>query len=414
MDGAEGAVLESGAETVDTGILADQSGETETQETEQVSDSLGAEQEVQATDGRGLPKNVQAALKSLKEQDPQAYKALRESYFSDRYFREQFKTPAEAKSFKLAVEAAGGPEAIVELQERSQWIDLVDQAAEQGNPSLIEDWAKDFPDGFKKVMPHAMRQFQKMDAEGFQKALQPHVNAYLDHAGMGNVFEELWNAVNGDQKDQAKGIIQRAYQWLEQQKSAAQKLSSSSEADPERERFESERQQFERQRDEAFRGDIGRQTFQHQQSEIEKALAPFLKTRKFSPEAKSRLVRIVNAEVNDTLKGDAAYKRQVGAFLSKKDAEGAIRYINGHLSGIVPEAVRNSWRALYGSAPARPASQSQAADQTASQTHTGGPLKLAKKPEKTDLEHGPKWLEAFIARKGIMAKGPHKGKLVTW
>jgi hypothetical protein len=388
-------------ETPETTEVPTEQPEVESQETEQP--------EVDG-DGRALPKDVQAALKQLRDANPKVAEALRKAYFSSQQFGQLYKNPAEAKSAKIALETAGGPEGIATMREAVQNSEFLEKAAEAGDPSVIENWSKDFPDGFKKAMPHALKQFQKMDQQGFTQALQPHVYGAMETAGLGQVLESMWEAIAGNKPDDVKSLIQKTYKWLEGQKALADK-SNTQTLDPGREKFETERKKFEGERQSAFLGDIGRDTSRHQQTAIETALTAYLKGKKLTPEGKTELGRVINAGINDTLKGDQAYQRQVKTFLGKKDADGAKRFINDHLDTIVPGIVQSKWRALYGSAVVqKPVQQPNGAKPTIQ----GGPLKVAAKPPLSEVSKEPGYMEAYIAGKAIMANGPNKGKLVTW
>jgi len=177
MDGMEA--------TIEQPIESTQAETTETVETQETTEvglpteqgelTEQTEQQEVDGDGRALPKNIQAALKAIKASDPAAYKQLREDVFSAKFYREQFKNPAEAKSAKIALDPAGGPEGIASMREVVQANEFLEKAAEAGDPSVIDDWAKDYPEGFKKMVPHALKQFQKMDQAGFAAAVQPHV-----------------------------------------------------------------------------------------------------------------------------------------------------------------------------------------------------------------------------------------------
>lgn len=413
MDGME-AVIEAPIES--TPVETTEAVETQEtpeleQPTEQTEPTEQPEQQEVDGDGRALPKHIQAALKAVKATDPAAYKQLREDVFSAKFYREQFKNPAEAKSAKIALETAGGPEGIATMREAVQASEFLEKAAEAGDPSVIENWSKDFPDGFKKAMPHALKQFQKMDQQGFQSAMQPHVYGAMETAGLGQVLESMWEAIAGNKPDDVKSLIQKTYKWLEGQKSQAEK-SNTQTVDPEREKFETERQKFNQEREQAFQGDIGRETVRHQQTKIDTVLTPYLKGKTFTPEGKAKLLRTINIDINETLKADQSYQRQVKAFLGKRDAAGATRFIKDHLDTVVPGIVQSTWTALYGRAvTAKPNAQPT---NGAKPTIQGGPLKVTTKPPLSEVSKEPGYMEAYIAGKAIMANGPNKGRLVSW
>lgn len=398
--------IEGGTEVIEQQPVETQ--EVETQETDVTEPQVEEQQELEVQEPKLAAKEIEDALKSLRESNPKIAKTLRAAVFSDQQFRQQFPNPAAAKAAKVVLDTVGGPEGIADLREQVQANEFVEQAAEAGDASLIEDWAADYPEGFKKVMPAAMRQFEKMDGQGFKTALQPYFYGFLEHAGLSNVLESLWKAVGDNKPEDAKSLIQQTYRWLEGQKAEAPKDS----VDPDREKLTRERQEFDQERDKAFRGDIGRDTFKYQQDSVEKALTPYLKGRKLTDQGKQRLVRAINADINDTLKNDQAYQRQVRAFLTKRDAQGTARYIKGHLDTIISGIVDGTWKALYGAPVGRPVTP-KSAEQTA-KPQIGAPIKVQKKPSLSEVEKSNGYMEAYIAGKAIMATGPMKGKLVTW
>lgn len=363
-------------------------------------------------DGRVLPKDVQAALKALRETNPVAAKALRESFFANNQFRELYKTPSEARAAKVALDTAGGVEGIANLQAQVAAIELVDQSFEQGNPQVIDDIVADFPDGFKKIMPYALDKLQQLDNKSFTSILTPHLYAMLEDAGLGDVLSQAFDAI-GQQPDQAKRLLQSAYRWLEGKKQEAgqRKLGP----DPEREQLTKERESLEKERDNNFRRDVGRETTNYQKTTIEKSLNPYLKTRKLSDDAKGDLLDGVNREVTRILQSDASYQTQMKALFATKnrDRNQIVSYVNSKLDEAVPRAADIVWKRRYGfTAPAKPVSQAE--QPTNGTKPQGGPILLNAKPSMQDIEKNSGYMEAWIAKKAIMRTGPHKGHLVTW
>lgn len=415
MDGLEGAVLETPieqTETVETPVeqeVAGVPGEELSQETEQVEEKQ---------DGRTLPKNVQGALKTLKEAHPELAKEideLRKGYFGHRQHSEFFKSPTEARQAKATLDLIGGSEGIANLQSKVAAVEMVDSAFEQGDPQVIEDISADFPDGFKKLMGPALDKLQKLDAGAYAQTIQPHTFAAMDQAGLGSVLQSLVEAVNSNDLAKAKELLGKTYQWYEGQRQQAGNRTKGE--DPERQKFEQERQKFQQEREQTFREDIGRQTVGHQGEQINKALVPYLKMKNLSAEAKSDLMEGCNTEINRLLRADQAYQTQVKAMLAAKsrDSGQIVRYINAAVDEAATKAVKAVWTRRYGAgAPARPATPQAGKPTQAPAPSNSAPVKVAAKPKTSEIVKDRGWDLNFMKNRAVMATGPLKGKLVTW
>jgi hypothetical protein len=418
MDGIESAVLEQPTEIV----------EQPTEQVEQPVEGVPGseletaeqpEQQEQAGDGRTLPKEVQTALKALKELHPEHAKALdelRKSYFSSKQHAEFFKSPTEARQAKATLDIVGGSEGIANLQSQVAAIEQVDSAFEQGDPTVLDDIASDYPDGFKKLIPAALDKLQTMDAAAYGKAMQPHVFSAMEAAGVGSVLGAIAEAVAANDLAKAKDLLGKSLTWYkgqEQQAGTRQKTD-----DPERVKFENERKQFQETKEKSFREDIGRQTLSHQSSEINKALVPYLKSKALSADAKADLNDGVNREINRLLKADATYQSQVKALLTAKtrDPGKIVQYINAAVAEAAPKAVKALWARRYGTTvAAKPAATgTQKTTVTQQNPAASGPLKISAKPNREDVDWAKTKDILYITNKAFMNAGPHKGKLVTW
>ncbi len=415
MDAIEGAVLEQPAEVIEQPTEAVEQ-PTEGTPGEELETTEQPEQE--RTDGRTLPKEVQAALKKFKEAHPEDAKAieeLRKSFFSSRQHGEFFKTPAEARQAKATLELIGGAEGISNLQSQVAAIEMVDASFEKGDPQVLDDIASDYPEGFKKLIGPAIDKLQKMDGAAYAAAMQPHTFAAMEAAGLGPVLGAIAEAIGANDLAKAKDLIGKSLQWYKGQQEQAgtrQKVD-----DPERQKFETERRTFEQQKEQTFRQDIGRATVGHQQEMVNKTLAPYLKSKPLGAEAKADLADGVDREIQRLLKADTVYQQQIKAMLAAKtrDPEKIKQYVNATVDEATPKAVKAVWTRRYGATPAaRPAIPQNGQRPAVANHANSGPLKIAAKPNREDVDWGKTKDILYITNKAFMAKGPYKGRLVTW
>lgn len=387
-------------------------------------DGSAAEQRDSAGDGRTLPKNVQSALKTFKEAHPELAKEideLRKGYFDSRGHREFFKSPAEARQAKATLELVGGSEGIAKLQSQVAAVEMVDSSFEQGDPQVLDDIASDYPEGFKKLVGPAIDKLQKLDPQTYATVLQPHVFAAMDAAGMGTVLDAIGQAITANDLAKAKDLIGKSLNWYQGQKQMAGQRQKN-EVDPREQRLNEREQKLKTDEESRFRGEIGQKTTSHQSAEISKALVPFLKMKPLGADTKADLVEGINAEIRRLLKADGTYQSQVKALLAAKtrDSGKITQYINAAVSEATKKATSAVWkRRGYGSlATTRPnAAAAAGADKNKTaqpNPAASGPLKIAAKPKREDVDWSKTKDILYITNKAYMKNGPYKGKLVTW
>lgn len=381
----------------------------------------------QGGDGRTLPKNIQSTLKLLKEAHPELAKdieELRKGVFDSRQHREFFKTPTEARQAKATLDLLGGSEGISNLQSKVAAVEQLDAALEVGDPQSIEDFASDFPDGFKKLAGPYLDKLQALDPQSYAKTLQPHVFASMEAAGMGSVLDAIGQAIAGNDLAKAKDLIGKSLAWYEGQKQQAGQRTKAD--DPERVKFENDKKAFNQTREKTFREDIGRQTMGNQRDQVNKALAPYLKTKALSVDAKADLTDGIDREIQKLLKADSTYQSQVKALLTAKtrDSGKIVQYINAAVDEAARKATTAVWtRRGYGSVPRAAAVAAADKNQRGAVVNPPqGPgssptsaIRVKDKPDRSllDIAKDPKMTERLRSR-GVMNSGPYKGKWVTW
>lgn len=420
MDGADAGAegdLESGTES-DAGTSDTESGTPAGDDDRAGGESQNAGK---AGDGRTLPKNVQGVLRSLKEAHPELAKEieeLRKGYFDSRGHREFFKNPTEARQAKATLDLIGGAEGISNLQSKVAAVEQIDGYLETGNAQVLEDIATDFPEGFKKLGPAFLDKLHSLDPAVYAKTLQPHVFASMEAAGLGPVLSAIEQAITANDLPKAKDLLGKSLAWYDGQKQQAGTRQKAD--DPERLKFQNEQKVFHEQKEKSFREDIGRQTMMNQRDQVNKALVPYLKAKALGADAKADLVDGIDREIQRLLKADGTYQSQVKALLTGKtrDSGKIVSYINATVNEAARKATTAVWtRRGYGSAavkqnPANPAQkQNQNAAANAAQS---GPVKIAAKPNRVDVDWAKTKDILYITNKAYMKNGPHKGKLVTW
>jgi hypothetical protein len=372
------------------------------------------EQQEETTDGRALPKDIQRAVKTLRESnDPilaKAARTLNDAFFRNQRLEAEFPAQYEngqrigpveqAIALKAEFDAIGGAEGIAELRNRSDVMTKVDADIERGNPAFLDDIIEAFPDGFKKLGTPFLAKLAKLDLESYQNTILPVIHNTFVQNGIPQAISEIERLVSAGDGKGALGIVGQLKEFMGQVAQRVSNIPKAQADDPRDKEIADLKSKMQTEEESKFLGGIGAQTISHMNTEIKKSLAPYLKGKNLSQPALKDLAEGIDAELRRQLSAVQGYKSKVDAFKSRKDAQGAVRYINSQISQLASKAVKQVWDRRYGSVVPQ------------KRTTPGAPVlqgQLRAKPNFDTLDHYPNWMVD-----AIMGKGKIKGKAVSW
>lgn len=326
-------------------------------EVEEVETPEGETPEAKAEgDARSLPRDVQKALKTLRD-NPETAKIAR--VLNDSYFREQayskFGKPADIAALATTVERLGGQEGIVEIEQKLSAISRVDEEIAEGNPAYLDDIIESSPEGFKKLVPAALNKLYALDKAAYGRAVAPILYNTLKSYQLPAIMATLQASQDPAAKTAFEHLSRLNADLEEEVRNAPRQADDKPDkAKEEWGKIHGEKHRMELQ-------GVGSQTIQYQRDLVSKSLTPLLKTRTLSTDAKADLNSGISGEIEKLLKSDTAYQSNVGAAVEKiKQAviagkptqgqkEALSRYINAKMDEIAPRAVKAVWSRRYGS-----------------------------------------------------------------
>jgi hypothetical protein len=384
-------------------------------------------------DGRTLPKEMQAAIKMLRENPAtaQAARTLADEHFQlGRVVGEKgiYKNFDEARTVRSHYDAVGGADGIADLQSRSQALDDIDERVDRGDPSVIKDMAENAPGGFKLLVPEAVETLRKMDSEAFDSLMRPHFVQALEAAGLGEEILQTIEELRAGQNEVAQRRLANLQRWFAAQRDAVERQKS---VKPDPRLADLDRRDKEvRQKEEAsFRKNLSYDTMNYINSSLGEELENLWKGYDLKDNQKQYLAQRVYDEVEKMFKEDKSYQSQNNANIRSRNHARALTYIKSQVDVALPRAARTVWDTLYGNIqppraqrpkPAAPA----ATDGQPAQRNGNGqpqapaatrPILLAQKPswDQLDMSKDPNQI-LYITGKGYLKTGPNAGKLVTW
>lgn len=373
-------------------------------------------------DLRKAAKELRESLNKLREIDPKAAKSLRQALGHDLAYQESFKTPQDARVAKATIDAIGGTEGLATLQDTAVRFQEQETLSEAGDPALVKNYAKDFPDGFKKAAPVMLDELRAMDKDTYNKVLLPHLVDSLEASGMGNVFNSLQEAAQNGDTEAVKKIAANLTQWLGGTQANAKQLRASL-AQPESDAIKSGWDELNKAKeaefDKSWRAPVG----QYASGKIYKTGEPYI--RNVAVGQQRAFFQEVIKEMDRRITGDKTYTTQEQALMKSKsrDINKIVAFKNAKIDTLVQssvEKVAKEWKLTPKVAGSKPTGKPAAKPGTVAPVVGVGstpqnPVYLKEKPPVADRDTTIKGaVDHQIAGRALMKSGPYKGKWVSW
>lgn len=385
-----------------------------------------------------LPKELAKSLRELRQANTdnpahlKTLNALKNSFYSDRQYRQIYETPEEAATDRAALQALGGHEGIANMQTELRNIEEFDNMVRDGDPRSITSLREQFPEGFKKLVPVALDELQKMDFNTFKETMRGPLLQILEGDGL---MEGVRGAMEWIQSGLAKPeemqmAVKYALRTLSQIDGWYKGLS-----DQEKQfknRFQDPRlHQLEaREKETATREtNLRRDTYLRGVSEyMTTTLTPEIRTalngKQLGPETRNLFRSNVVQEIQKNLVSNQRFTSNVKALLARGDVDGATTFAKPFVDAARKTALAKVATAMNVAAfpsarrngAVRPAAPSQASarpGQPRKEPITNQrPAPIMRKPSMAELDMDyPNAEVMMIAGQGILKR---TGQLVQW
>lgn len=369
------------------------------------------------------PRDISKFVREMREAYPDRANVLKE--MNDAYFRSQaysqFGAPEEIQRLKANFEAIGGEEGIANLQQSAHQMQQYDEMAETGDPRIVDAWTKESPEGFKKVMPVALENLERLDPASYASTVQPHLIKALQGAGLGEALNRLAWYANKVDSPELKSEMGKITSWFNGLVENESKRAAGA-TDPRMAEIEKGRADLQTRSQQIFSKEVMAEVQPHMSKTIRADIARQAGGTKLGDKAIERIEQDVVKEINATLSKDKTYQANVTALRQKGEVSAVAKYIKQNVDSIRGRITREVWNSLpfQPTNAAKPAPRAAAPAKTASpaaptQRQNSAPLLLPGKPKITDLDmdRDPDRM-LFISGRGYLKTGQHAGKLVQW
>lgn len=255
------------------------------------------------------------------------------------------------------IQAAGGPQAITELQQRVADYDQTDALLAAGDPKVLDTLGENFNEGLAKLTPALIDRLAQSNPQAYASALLPHlVNSLMQSDLVKHLDAAIGDLENSGYDEQTKlnrtkQALAAVSKWFQDIQGKAGEMKKAPAANPEMEKFQQEKTAFEQQRQKAFwDNEVTPDIVKYENTEIEKYLAPYQNRLKLDPASKAKLVSDIKQALSAAAKKDTNYTKQMQLYQSSKkpDAAAIKNFVQNGINRYVKGAVDTEVNARYG------------------------------------------------------------------
>ncbi len=349
--------------------------------------------------------------------------ALNKAYFRDSEYQKLFPNMDELRNLKSTLDIMGGPEVISKLQDLEIGVEAMDRMVDEGNPQIIQDMATESPDGFKKLVPIALGELEKLDARAYAEALRPHLVRGISQSGLdgsvSSTLQLLAKAYNATDPEHSRFYLEQAHsqmaqvdQWLKSMAENMQVDKNSTIGQPSAPTGAQKTTSGPQIDMESVRNGAS----EWAKKEFQASLKPFLQNRKMGDATINDLINGIAMEVDSRLSQDADFQEKLGAWARSGKTDRVLAWVKNGIDRVKADATRAVWERRYGGV--KPAAQPTPQKAAPANNNTQKTVKkeavtlqLPKRPpmDQLDMSRDPDRL-LYITHRGYMKDG----RMVQW
>ena len=408
----ETSPISAPSETVETPDIGVETAEpiAGEQPTESVSTDSPETQETQ--DGRVIPQEFREAFK----QNPK----LRNLFFSEKAYREQFPTIQEARQARDLLETVGGEEGWKQVQQSQEEQRGLDDLYYSRNPQKQRDFVKNLltqdKGAFESIVPVALEEFYGASPEAYNRVMSQVISSTFqmsfNRAGLAGALAQLKNSI-GANDGRATQILQGIEEWAGE----FEKIARSKPAiDPEREKLQKELDEIksstEKQKQDSFFSSYQSDAYKSAETSVEKHLASMLAGKTLDKDTKETLSENIVRRVSRMAQKDENYMRSIKAILQRGDKDKAVRFFTSKFNQLLPQAAKEVFKAFNVNPNPKPAPTNTAAKPAVSSApQSPGFVRIARAPKSSEIDYSRTSNKMIANGQAVLIAG---GKKVQW
>jgi hypothetical protein len=326
-------------------------------------------------------KTIRDTVRKLSEEHPEQAKLLKqladEHFKTESTYKKLFATPEEATTAKELIDAVGGVDGVRGLQERVGAYDANDELLNVGDPKILDDLFKQFPDGIAKLAPSYLDKLATSNPQVFNETMAPYVLGLLSQNGVINHVKSMLNETDASR---LPSMVNQLATWLDNQIKGVNSLKTTPQggngkADP----LEAERAAIREERHQIFLNKAQDAGMAKIAPVFNSIIAQQTKNFKLSESQVEHYKTTLDAKVWKNLNANPNYDKQLKIRLSNKNVtpESIAEYQAQEFNRVAKELAFDTAKNIFGS-PKNVTSTKKAV--ATSPVTAGKTIMLAKEP----------------------------------
>jgi hypothetical protein len=293
-------------------------------------------------DGRKITGKLRAHIAEIGKTDPELAKEIKRLFYGFDSYSKLGRT-TELQSLKEAVETYGGVEQLGAMAEEVEAGRMLEQGFQRGDPKVIDGWAKDYPEGFAKLVGPAFDKLAQINPQRYEREASAVTTKFLNNYGVFAAFEQMGEALRGGKPEDVAQAAKLYNEMVTKVFAPMRQMAQASNEDPYKDRaaeLDAREQQIAEEGKTAFYSSVRSDVNTQVTRAINAALVSMTKGRKFEGGQGNRIRSQINADLTAAVNGETGYAKQYEAVMNSRDRDKAIRFIVGKATAKLPIVVR--------------------------------------------------------------------------
>jgi len=225
------------------------------------------------------------------------------------------------------VESHGGAEGIHEMAEEVEASRMMEEGFKQGDPILVDTWAKEYPDGFKSLVGPAIERLEGMDLAAHDRAISWPLYKTLDRCGVIGTLGELKAAIAGANAEETQKHFNALEHFILELRNFATRAKAPDPLAADREQLNKERQEILTDREKNFRSAIENEVNGHIMGYTNRLLRQALAGRKLRVDTANRIREQINKDLVSAVRQIPNYAERFKAIRATGDHAHSVQYV---------------------------------------------------------------------------------------
>lgn len=247
---------------------------------------------------------------------------------------------AQLRSTLDAIEVHGGVEGVTELAEEVEAWRGVEEGLKIGDKQIIDGWAKDYPEGFKRSIGAALDKLEQVDGERYDAEICRGMQKAFTTTGLDGQMQALENAIASGKIEDVKAAFQAWKNFRGQVRNLAGRAGTQPLSDRERDLNARESEQGAKE-DKIFKAGVRTQVNTSMTAEMNRQLRAAIKVPKVHTEMANRIRAEIVARLQETVNTQPNYARNYKAVMASRNHDRAIQFVMSAAKAKMPGVIKN-------------------------------------------------------------------------